>query len=80
MHQPEPGGRNRLKAGCRRLPPCLQNLDGVPAGAPCSACGTCARSQRPLVTEDDWIYLLRLAGFGLLVVAIMGKNVKAAGR
>ncbi len=25
--------------------------------------------------EQSWIYLLRLAGFGLLVVAIVGKNV-----
>ena len=30
--------------------------------------------------EQSWIYLLRLAGFGLLVVAIIGKNVKAASR
>jgi hypothetical protein len=26
--------------------------------------------------EQSWIYLLRLAGFGLLVAAIIGKNLK----
>ena len=27
--------------------------------------------------EQSWIYLLRLAGFGLLVLAIAGKNLNA---
>jgi uncharacterized protein DUF5985 len=27
--------------------------------------------------ENSWIYLLRLAGFSLLIVAIVGKNVGA---